>query len=315
MSKAELVTVVVPTYDRPKLLRRAVQTVAEQTYDRIELVIVDDCSPVPASDVLSEFDPSLEAVTIVRHDANRGANVARNTGLHKARGEYVAFLDDDDCWDERKIEKQANAFGRAPESVGVVYTGVEHVDENMQTNAVLTPQVEGAVTKRLLYGNFLETFSVAMIERELCERVGGLDERFPSWQDWEFFLRLSLWCRFLAVPEPLVVRHNRPNGQLSHDYDRKTEVTAPLFREVVRPIAAELDDIDWTTVDASLEYHLGRAAMRNGRYSAARRHFGRAIRQHPLEVPYYVYLVAAFGGKRTHRPIQRIKRRLVRYGQ
>nr|WP_231751287.1 glycosyltransferase [Halogeometricum sp. CBA1124] len=80
-----LVTVIITTYNRPEYLRSAVQTVSEQRYAPIELVVVDDCSEVPASDVLADAAPDVRDFEIVRHDENRGANAARNTGARRRR--------------------------------------------------------------------------------------------------------------------------------------------------------------------------------------------------------------------------------------
>jgi len=95
------VSAVIPTYDRPDLLERAVRSVVEQSYDDLELIVVDDASPsVDAREVLPETFPELESrfdrVVIERLESNSGVCAARNRGIQLARGEYVAFLDDDD---------------------------------------------------------------------------------------------------------------------------------------------------------------------------------------------------------------------------
>ena len=98
-SDAPLVSVVLPTYDRPALVRKAVASVGAQTYPNVELLVVDDCSPTPVEQALEglSLGPSI-AVRVLRHEENRGGNAARNTGIRVAAGEYVAFLDDDDRW-------------------------------------------------------------------------------------------------------------------------------------------------------------------------------------------------------------------------
>ncbi|MFB6186238.1 MAG: glycosyltransferase family 2 protein, partial [Halobacteriaceae archaeon] len=96
-----LVSVVIPTYERPEYLQGAIQTALGQTYDNIEVIVVDDGSSDPyADEIVAEFPQS---VTCIRHDENEGLSAARNTGIRNANGEYVAFLDDDDRWHKTKI--------------------------------------------------------------------------------------------------------------------------------------------------------------------------------------------------------------------
>ncbi len=87
----------IPTYGRPEFLEDAVRSVADQTYDPLELVVVDDCSPAPVETQFTEADlGELHNVRFLRHEENQGANAARNTGIRAGNGEFIAFLNDDD---------------------------------------------------------------------------------------------------------------------------------------------------------------------------------------------------------------------------
>lgn len=304
-----LVSVVVPTYDRPAAIGRAVESVFAQTYRPLEVLIVDDHSPTPVADLI-EF-PEDDAVTVrcLRHGTNRGGNAARNTGIGAATGEFVAFLDDDDEWRPPKIERQLAAITEAREDVGVVYTGVRNVGPDGETIATSCPTVAGDVTTRLLFGNFIGTFSAVLVRRSVIERVGDLDERLPSWQDWEYYVRLSEACAFASVPEPLVVRHNAPTGQISRSIEPKREVSYPILLDRLRPLARERG-VEGKT-EGYVTYHLGRAALSNGAYGDARRDFARAIRNHPFESSFYVYLAVAVGGKYAYPALRWVKRRLT----
>lgn len=106
MSEEPLVSVVTPTYDRPELLSRAIQSVVDQTYEHIELIIVDDCSPEPLQETVAYSTPSDIQFSFLRYDHNQGHAVARNTGMEAAEGEFIAFLDDEVAKDE---DRRANA--------------------------------------------------------------------------------------------------------------------------------------------------------------------------------------------------------------
>jgi len=177
---APLVSVVVPTYDRPTHLERAVESVVDQTYEHVELIMVDDASPTPAVDVPTEMDVGCRfGYQCIRHERNRGGSAARNTGIEAARGDFIAFLDDDDKWVLRKLEAQV-ARAQREDSPAAVYTGVRNVDRNGRTNAVKTRTIEGDVAKQLLYRNFIGTFSAVMVDAKVVERIGGVDNDFRT---------------------------------------------------------------------------------------------------------------------------------------
>ncbi|WP_409025268.1 glycosyltransferase family 2 protein [Halalkalicoccus salilacus] len=303
-----LVSVVVPTYDRPTAVTRAVRSVLNQTYRPIELIVVDDHSPRPVADALQPIDDEDVRVIPIRHEENRGGNAARNTGLEAATGEFIAFLDDDDEWLPEKLERQIVAIDH--EDAGFAYTAVRNVDPDGNTVSITSSSHSGAVTKQLLFGNFIGTFSAVMVRRSVIEQAGLLDERLPSWQDWEYYVRLSRYCRCAAVPEPLVVRHNAPTGQISRSIEPKREISYPLLLERLRPIAREYD-VE-RKMDGYVTYALGRAALSNGDYAGARRDFIRSITRYPFEPSFYLYLAAAAGGRYAYPTLRAVKRHLTR---
>ncbi|RVP97527.1 glycosyltransferase family A protein [Sinorhizobium meliloti] len=110
------VTVVIPTYNRVSPLKRALNSIARQTVDPAEVIIIDDCSEPAVLDevnaIASEFSKQLN-VTLLVNEHNRGANYARNRGIFAAVSNYVAFLDSDDLWLPEKLEKQVAAIAEA----------------------------------------------------------------------------------------------------------------------------------------------------------------------------------------------------------
>ena len=318
-----LVSVVIPTHDRPVELRGAVRSVLAQTYEPIEVLVVDDSSRVPAREVLAGMTgvegrngsrekgprnaaPTVERVDVLRFEENRGGSAARNAGIEAANGSYVAFLDDDDRWDPAKLEQQVARIEAEPADVGLCYTGVVQLDADGRVNAVNPATAEGSLTRTLLTVNVVGTISSALVRREVVESVGGLDERFPSWQDWAFYVRVSESYRFCAIDEPLVVRHNAGDDQLSGDYWTKRDETAPLFRETFGPLAARYGRSFEQRFDAYVEYHLGLSAIRAGEFSAARGHFLAAMRRYPRAPIFACYLGAVAGGRLTYVPLYRL---------
>jgi glycosyltransferase involved in cell wall biosynthesis len=291
------------------MLARAVKSVNDQIYRPIELVVVDDHSPTPAEETLDRISTeSVSSVQYLRHEENQGGSAARATGIRAATGKYVAFLDDDDEWDSLKITKQVQRIESASEDAVLVYTGIRQVSVDGSTNAVKTPTIEGDVVEQLLRGNFIGSYSAVMVESDAIDTVGLPDGRFPSWQDWEWYLRLAQEGSFLSVPEPLVVRYNE-HEQVSSDFEIKRDVSYPLLLETGRPIARERGFERkfeaWTT------FELAWAAMRNEQFGDARWFLLRSLRLNPWSALTWLYLLLTLGGRFTFRSSQQLKRAVV----
>ena len=303
-----LVSVVVPTYGRPETVLDALDSVATQTYDNIEVVVVDDHSPEPVEPRLRElsFDVQLRCL---RHEENKGANAARNTGLRAAAGEFVAFLDDDDVWTSEVVEREVRTFLEGGDSVGVVYTGSIMQNGDGEVIGTYTPEVSGDVLTDLFCGRRIAPFSNIMVRASAIEDAGVLDERFPSLQDREWYFRLAQHCEFEPVREPLVVHRTDDDARISDDFESKRDVSYPLLVEKHRSLAADHGDYYERRFIASLSKTVGAAGLRTGHYRDAVTLLGRALRHYPLMPDAYVYLGLALGGRFVHRPVVFCKRK------
>ena len=310
MTTTPLVSVVLPTYDRPDRLRRARESVAAQTYPNVEVVVVDDCSPTPLESVVESADlRSLSAVRYLRNEENMGGNATRNRGIEAASGEFIAFLDDDDEWKPTKVARQVEAFRESADDVGLVYTGTELRHEGEVVNTVVH-SLRGHVTEELLRGASISEYSGVMVKADVVETVGLPDPAFPSWQDREWFVRLSTDYAFEAVEEPLVVRYLEGGDRITRNYETKRDVTYPLFVETFRPLAAErgLE----RAFEAAMAGKMGRTAVQHGHYGDARRFLLRSLRLDPRDGEGYLFLATALGGRYTYAPARRGRQLLHR---
>jgi len=299
------VSVVIPAYERPEQTQRAINSVSEQSYEPIELIVVDDGSNPPLEDSLSIPHSPFQNVIFQRHSENQGGNVARNTGIELASGEYIAFLDSDDEWTPGKIQRQVKSLV-AKDNFEVSYTGVKQVDEQGNLNSIRNATENGDILSRLLRGNIVGTFSSIMVSADTIDRVGRPNPEMPCWQDWEWYLRLASEVEFDAVEEPLTIRHNE-GGQISSNHPPKRNEAYPVVREQIQELASSSKEARVGL--AYLNYELGWSALINNNYSEARRLFIMAIRKHPKERDFYILL--ACSGK--HFPlVQVVKRNVVR---
>lgn len=290
-----LVSVILPTYNRGEYLIEAVESVQSQTYENIELIVVDDHSDEPAANVLDRAglleDP---AITVHRHEENRGGAAARNTGIEVADGDYLAFLDDDDVWLEAKITMQVALFEQEDENVGLVYTGARVRDGG--TVDMMRPTHAGDVTRALLCQNVIGSLSAVMVDPEVVDKAGRLDHRFPSWQDHEWYIRLSRHCTVEPIPSPLI-RYRKETDGITDNIEQTINRSYPLFVEKYASVAAEYGGHFERKMRAWAAYEVGALLADDEQYERASRYFGRAARLYPYEPWFVGSFLAARGGE------------------
>jgi glycosyltransferase involved in cell wall biosynthesis len=198
------VSVIIPTYNRAQLLSRSIQSVLNQTYQDFEIIIVDDASTDDTEEVISNLDN--EKIRYLRHEKNKGAAAARNTGIKAARGSYIAFQDSDDEWLFEKLEKQMKIFETAPPNVGVVYTGYYRIKGNDITyvSPLRHTKRDGDVHEQILRKGGLTCTQSIVVPKYYLEKVGMFDENLPRLQDLELTIRLSKHYHFKFINEPLL---------------------------------------------------------------------------------------------------------------
>jgi len=203
MTVAPFVSVILPTYNRKNLARRAILSVLAQSYKNLECIVVDDCSTDGTLDLLTTMMKSDPRLKVVSHLRNLHASAARNTGLAAICGDLVAFLDDDDTWLPDKLEKQVDCLMTALPNVGMVYCwfdvyrGTEVVDTRRST-------LRGNVFDHMLLSQPLGNASTLLVRKEVIDRIGGFDETLPRGNDGDFIRRLSQHYEVEVVPEVLV---------------------------------------------------------------------------------------------------------------
>lgn len=189
------VSVVIPCYNAGRFLRETLDSILAQTRKPLEVIVVDDGSTDGSAAVADSFGPPVR----VMRQPNQGESVARNHGLHEAKGDWVAFLDADDVWTPRKLELQlAGVVGR--DDVVCSHTGFSLFGSRSEVPAPPPDVLAGCYEVDSLLLTPLVNTSTAMVRRQV-------PTRFPTWtrhaEDMLFFTELSLHGFFTYVPEPL----------------------------------------------------------------------------------------------------------------
>lgn len=299
MNDPPLVSVVLPTRERPSLLNDAIESIRSQQYEPIELVVVDGSPSETTRDRVHEARADLQRTRYVPQTDSTGAAAARNLGIGRASGSLIAFLDDDDRWEPAKLAEQVPVA--TADSVGLVYTGMRF-ETGDRYRGDFNTDIAGNVTRDLLRGNFIGSFSRVLVDASVVDDAGPIDERFEVWEDWEWYVRLSRHCSVAVVPEPLTVRRGgHGTRQLSHDIERMFDDAYPLFVAQCRPIAAEYGWRFERRFLGSVNFRLGWAALMRGEYGYARRALLRAVYWYPASVQFLAVLVLALGGPTVRR--------------
>jgi glycosyltransferase involved in cell wall biosynthesis len=195
--------VVIPSYNSAGYVTTAVASVLGQTFEDLEVLVVDDGSTDDTRDRLAGYRSDSRFRYL--HQANAGVACARNLGIAQSRGEYVAFLDADDVWKPEKVARQLAALA-GDVGVGVCFTAFQVVDADLRPLRVVGGSEGVPTLEALLFrGNIVGTPSTVMVARSLLDQVGGFDPALSQCADWDLWVRLALRTPFVALAEPLAV--------------------------------------------------------------------------------------------------------------
>ena len=192
-----MVSIVMPTYNRGYVIKNAIQSVIDQTYKNWELIIVDDGSTDETEDVVAQFRDSR--VSYQKYVGNKGANHARNIGINLSQGKLIAFIDSDNIWKVDKLKKQVAVMKTVLADVGVVYCAFERINNEERVyipdRGMSLSAKEEDILSTLFCDNTID-LNTALVKKQCFDSVGGFDESFPRFQDWEMFFRIILKGRY-----------------------------------------------------------------------------------------------------------------------
>lgn len=216
MNPEPLVSVVIATYNMGQYVGGAVDSILNQSWQNLEVIVVDDGSTDDTEAQMQRFEGDGRVVYVKTE--NRKQPKAKNRGLQEARGDFIAFCDADDMWEPEKLAHQIPAF-EDPE-VGVVYSSASAIDENgrvtTQHQGPVPDRPSGYITDQLITHNCVP-FGTAVIRRQAVEDSGMFDESIRMGIDWDLWLRYSIKWKFHHVPERLYI-YRVWSGQMSNDY-------------------------------------------------------------------------------------------------
>ena len=215
MSNKPLVSVVIPTYSRPTFLKRCVDSVLNQTYSNIEILVVDDNDPDTQArreteTVMASYK-GIAGITYLQHEKNKNGSAARNTGWRASKGEYITFLDDDDEIAKTKIEKQVSCLEALDESWGMCYTGYRLIKEHGDNQISSEKRSGNCYVDALMRTMFMGSGSNLFLRKSIVDEINGYDESFKRNQDIEFLARACEHYKLAYVNEVLLTIYQEGN--------------------------------------------------------------------------------------------------------
>ncbi|MEO1366230.1 MAG: glycosyltransferase [Acidobacteriota bacterium] len=206
------VSAVIPTWNRPRRVLEAVASVLAQTVPALEVLVVDDGSVDGTAAALAGLrTPGVRVISA----PHRGVSAARNVGIERARGEWVAFLDSDDTWLPGKLERQLGALAAAPEPYRLVHCDEVWIRNGRRVNPRRIHQKRGGWIYEHCLPRCAISPSSTLVRRDLLADVGLFDESLMACEDYDLWLRICAREPVLYLDEQLVVRTGGHADQLS----------------------------------------------------------------------------------------------------
>ena len=208
-----LVSVIIPTYNRGWVVEAAVDSVLEQDYPHVELIVVDDGSTDDTPALLGAYG---NRITVCRQE-NRGVSSARNRGIEKSSGELIAFLDSDDTWTPRKLSCQVAFFRNNPDAL-ICQTEEIWIRNGKRVNPKKIHQKLSGMIFEPSLNLCLVSPSSVMMRREFFDHVVLFDETLPACEDYDLWLRASANYPVYLIDDPLTVKRGGHEDQLSRQW-------------------------------------------------------------------------------------------------
>jgi len=260
-----LVSVIMPTYRRSEKLTRAIKSVLCQTYTQLELLLVNDNEPSDdfTKGLLTRIKPFLNdpRFELIMQEKHINGAAARNVGIRKAKGEYIAFLDDDDWWDENKLQIQVETLNKLPKEWGGVSCKIKYYDKNDQLIGKSKKYKDGYIYKDILnLQTDVATGTICLRHKDLDE-TGYFDESLLRHQDLQLLVFFTSKYKLKEIDSYLHYcdvsdLQNRPDG-------KKLIVHKQRFFNSISPVLASMKKREIRCAKAMHKFEVGYVFFKN----------------------------------------------------
>lgn len=293
-----LVSVIIPTYNRKDFVVNAIDSCLNQTYNNIEIIVIDDGSTDGTKDIISEINNEVVDYT---WQSNGGVSSARNTGVRKSNGEYIVFLDSDDKLYPNFIERALSEIKSRGEECGAVYTSARLYNSGEFEKKISVPN--RVLTKKdLLTNNEIGGMSGKLVKTDVFDTVGYFDEDLPHSEDFDFFLRMLDKYYITGINNVMCEFHDHSGSQLTAEISSKIKGQDLLYQKH-RNILGD-------SVRAKQYYSRGILYADNGKMDKAKANLLKAIKKNKFKSKYHAHYIACISGSKAYRLFIKIKHKI-----
>lgn len=211
-----MISVIIPNYNRAKVISRAIESVLDQTFSDFELIVVDDCSTDNSMQVISLIQD--KRIKVFQLKENSGAAAARNYGIKQSSGDFISFLDSDDYFEPRFLEVTYEMFAKTGPSVGFMWTGLRYHLEDDIIEMSWQPERKNNPYLTFLNERSIGTGSGLTLKKEVFEQCGNFKENLKAAEDTEFFLRITKSFNYCFTKEILINIEKIGGDRMSKNY-------------------------------------------------------------------------------------------------
>lgn len=322
-SPKPLVSVIIPAYNCAPFIDATLESVYSQTYRNWEIILVDDGSTDHTRDALA---PHMERIRYYFQE-NRGTAAARNAGVRRARGAFIAFLDNDDVWLPEKLDVQVRALQSWPDcslvfTDGKIFTesGIfrdsvisSHVAAWINQDGISDPMVvKGWFARELFFGNAIASASSVMVRKDCLESVGGFDEKILISDDYDLWLRIAQRYPIAVIRSCLYMwrwREDSQSGAILSRQHRYTEAVITVLEKHWLHAPADIRTAVRTQL-SKMYWFCGRAYFDQSRFQESRKMLLGCLRFDKVFVPAMLFLLASHFSPSFIDRLRSIKRRL-----
>lgn len=222
----DLISIIIPTYNRASLLELALNSILQQDYTNWECIIVDDFSTDNTKQLINKFANNDSRIKYLTNQRKKGAPGARNTGIIHSKGEYIVCFDSDNIMLSNFLSSLYNKIISNNVSVATCYLTIIDRATNKEVGKHIWNS-NGNIHSKLLTGETYVDYNCALVKKELLHKIGLTDEDCPSFQEWDTHLRLSKIATYATVSEELALYY--VNGADAISTDKKREVKGYLY--------------------------------------------------------------------------------------
>lgn len=304
-NETELVSVIIPVYNRAELVRETVESVLEQTYRNLEVILINDGSTDHSLEIIQGLQKEHPDIIKVITQENQGQIAARNRGIGEAHGRYIAFLDSDDLWVPDKLEQQIPLFKKG---VGLVYGSVELIDGTGKNIGYdhCDPAVQGDIYHHLLVKNRMTGGSVVVLKAALDE-VGLFDPEFKAAENWDLWIRICRNYEARLVNKP-VVKYRLHDSNMSKNVQLMQDAKRQIISKHCDRFSSDAKIAHYSKLaEADLYYKLGVNYFSRNEFRRAAKNFVRVMWISPTYEDSLIRCFRCLLGRRGNQLIRKMK--------